>query len=47
VRISSGAAVVRIRYWWQAHPMAGLLAGWVAIALIGWRVWAALHGRQA
>jgi len=47
VKLSTGAAVVRIRYWWQAHPMAGLLAGWIAIALIGWRVWAALHGRHA
>jgi hypothetical protein len=41
VKASSRAAVGRIRYWWQARPMAGLLVGWIAIALIGWRVWAA------
>lgn len=44
---SSRAAVGRIRYWWQARPMIGLLVGWVAIALVGWRVWSALNGRHA
>ncbi|MBO9710640.1 MAG: hypothetical protein J7521_20755 [Caulobacter sp.] len=37
----------RIRYWWQAHPMVGLAAGWIAIALVGWRVWSALSGHHA
>jgi hypothetical protein len=27
--------------------MVGLLAGWIAIALVGWRVWAALNGHHA
>jgi hypothetical protein len=35
------------RHWWQARPMIGLLAGWLAIALIGWRVWSALNGHHA
>jgi predicted negative regulator of RcsB-dependent stress response len=47
VRSSSRADVGRIRYWWQAHPMVGLLAGWIAITLIAWRVWSALNGHQA
>jgi hypothetical protein len=47
VRASSRTAVGRIRYWWQAHPMVGLAAGWIAITLIGWRVWAALNGHPA
>jgi hypothetical protein len=34
----------RVRYWWQARPMTGLLVGWAAIAIIGWRIWIGLHG---
>ncbi len=47
VSASSKTAIGRIRYWWQARPMVGLLAGWIVIALIGWRVWSALNGRHA
>jgi hypothetical protein len=47
VKTSSRAAVGRIRYWWQAHPMVGLAAGWIAITLIAWRVWTALNGHAA
>lgn len=37
----------RIRYWWQARPMAGLTVGWITIALVGWRVWTAFNGHRA
>jgi hypothetical protein len=47
VKASSRAAGGRIRYWWQARPMIGLLAGWIAIALVGWRVWIVLNGHHA
>jgi hypothetical protein len=47
VRASSGAAARRGRYWWQAYPMAGLTVGWIAIALIGWRVWTAFNSHHA
>ncbi len=45
-RVRTSSETGRIRYWWQARPMAGLLAGWIAIGLIGWRVWAALSGQH-
>jgi len=41
---SSEIALGRVRYWWQIRPMTGLIAGWLVIALIAWRVWAALSG---
>jgi hypothetical protein len=44
---SPGTAHGGIRYWWQTRPIAGLMAGWVAIALVGWRVWAVLNGHRA
>jgi hypothetical protein len=47
VKTSSGAALGRIRYWWQAYPMAGLTVGWIAIAAVVWRLWTLLghhHG---
>jgi hypothetical protein len=47
VKTSSGAALGRGRYWWQAHPMASLIAGWAVIALIGWRAWTAFNGHVA
>ena len=43
VKTSSRAALGRVRYWWQNHPMAGLTAGWIAIGLVGWRVWIAFN----
>jgi hypothetical protein len=43
VKTSSRAALGRGRYWWQSHPMAGLTAGWVAIALVGLWVWSAFN----
>ncbi len=46
VKTSSEAAQGRIRYWWQARPMTGLLAGWLAIALVGWRLWSGLNGHH-
>jgi len=27
--------------------MAGLLAGWVVISLVGWRIWSALNAHPA
>jgi hypothetical protein len=45
VQTSSGGG--RVRHWWQARPMAGLIVGWVAICVIGWRVWAILFGHHA
>jgi hypothetical protein len=47
VRGSSRATAGRWRYWWQTRPLTGLLAGWLAIALVGWRVWSALNGHPA
>ena len=47
MRTTSRASLGHIRYWWQAHPMTGLLVGWIAIALIGWRVWSALNSHSA
>ncbi len=47
VTVSSGAAFGRVRYWWQTRPLIGLTVGWIVIALVAWRVWAALfhhHG---
>ena len=32
-----------VRYWWQTRPMVGLTVGWITIALVGWRVWAAFN----
>ncbi|WP_165189074.1 hypothetical protein [Caulobacter soli] len=46
MKTSSEAAQGRIRYWWQARPMTGLLAGWLAIALVGWRLWSGLNGHH-
>ena len=46
VRPSSEPALGRIRHWWQARPMAGLAAGWIAIALVGWRVWSVLNSHH-
>ena len=40
------ATLGRIRYWWQTRPMAGLTVGWIAIGLIGWRVWIAVFGHH-
>ena len=47
MKASSEAAGGRVRYWWQARPMTGLTVGWAAIALVGWRIWAAVRGHPA
>jgi hypothetical protein len=47
VKTSSKTTVRRVRYWWQARPLAGLAVGWIAIALGGWRIYAALIGSHA
>jgi hypothetical protein len=47
VKTSSRTTVHRARYWWQARTMAGLTVGWIAIALGGWRICAALIGSHA
>lgn len=45
VRPSPEAALSHVRYWWQTRPMAGLTVGWIAIALVGWRVWEAFNSQ--
>lgn len=44
MRTSSGMVFGRVRYWWQTRPMAGLTVGWIAIALVAWRVWTLVAG---
>jgi predicted negative regulator of RcsB-dependent stress response len=46
VKALSAAALRHVRYWWQTRPMVGLTVGWIVIALIGWRVWAAFNGHH-
>ena len=43
MKASSEAALGHVRYWWQTRPMVGLSVGWITIALVGWRVWAAFN----
>ncbi len=43
MKASSEAALGHVRYWWQTRPMVGLTVGWITIALVGWRVWAAFN----
>ena len=44
VKTSAGGALGGIRFWWQTRPLTGLAVGWLVIAVIGWRLWAALFG---
>jgi hypothetical protein len=37
-RIASPSPPLR---WWQAHPLIGLLVGWLTIGLLVWEAWQA------